>query len=144
MDFRQNRCVNSIMITLANSIIKMYRKKDGRASLRLRSYLLVHTNVTYSLYAYLRSLDLSLRMPTGESVQMDHSYTLCTETAFALDTMVHEFTGSGVVDMQPMVNTVAILRIDYHLSFTGHPTEKPEFYETKAPLIAVTHKYNGA
>jgi hypothetical protein len=124
------------MLRLADTSVRMYRRKDGRVSLRLKSYLMVDTNVGFRLSAYLRSISCHLRFASGEEVEFDRvAFTENTEAEYKLNTMVHGFWASAVVDMTSIRNTVAKLRMDYHISFTGHESEVPQFIETIVPLV---------
>jgi hypothetical protein len=63
------------MLSLADTSIRMYRKKNGLVSLRLKSYLLIHTGASFSLTAYLRKLSCQLTLSSGQIVSMEASYT---------------------------------------------------------------------
>lgn len=105
-------------------------------SLRLRSYLMVKTNTTFRLSAYLKAISCQLTLPSGESFLFDKvGYSDPTWCKYEIETMVHEFWASAVVDMPRLEDRVGVLRLDYHLSFTGHPYEKPSYFETVVPLV---------
>jgi len=124
------------MLRLSDTSIRMYRRKDGRVSLRLRSYLLVNTNVGFRLSAYLRSISCRLRFASGEEVGFNElGFTEDLEAEYKLNTMVHGFWAAAVVDMDTIRDTVAKLRMDYHISFTGHESEAAEFFEIVVPLV---------
>lgn len=124
------------MLRLADTSIRMYRRKDGRVSLRLKSYLLVESDVGFRLSAYLRSISCRLKFASGEEIEFDEvAYTEDTEAEYKLNTMVHGFWASAVTDMETIRNTVAKFRMDYHLSFTGHETETAESFEAIVPLV---------
>jgi hypothetical protein len=131
------------MLSLADTSIRLYRKKNGLVSLRLKSYLLVHSNVGFSLDAYLRNLSCQLTISSGQVVPMEYSFTIHTQAEHILDTMLHSFWAWGEVEMESMRNSLGKLRVDYHISFTGHPYEKPDFFEMIVPLIVKTRKYKG-
>ncbi|MBU4295270.1 MAG: hypothetical protein KJ862_05205 [Proteobacteria bacterium] len=119
----------------------MYRKKNGLVSFRLKSYLLVHTDVIFNLNAYLRNLTCQLTLSSGLVVPMDTSYTIRTQAEYVMETMAHLFWASGEAELESMCNSVGKLRLDYHISFTGHPDENPDFFETIVPLVVRTRKY---
>lgn len=124
------------MLRLADTSIRMYRRKDGRVSLRLRSYLMVKSNIGFRLSAYLREISCRLTLASGKVIEFEQiSYTEDTQAEFVLDTMVHWFWASAVTDMEVIRNSVGIFRMDYLVSFTGHPTEEPDFFEAIVPLI---------
>ncbi len=131
------------MLSLSDTTIRMYRKKNGLVSLRLKSYLLVHTNEGFSLLAYLKNLSCQLTLATGQVVPMCRSYSAHTQAEYLFDTMVHYFWAWGEVEMESMQNSVGKLRVDYHFSFTGHPYEEPDFFEIAVPLIVKTRQYKG-
>lgn len=120
----------------------MYRKKNGLVSLRLKSYLLVNTNLGFSLTAYLRNLSCQLTLPSGDVVPLERSYSMNSQADYVFDAMVHYFWAKGVADI-PLRNSVGKLRVDYHISFTGHSYEEPDFFELPVPLIVRTRQYKG-
>lgn len=124
------------MLRLADTSVRMYRRKDGRVSIRLRSYLMVSTNVGFRLGAYLRSISCRLQFADGKEIEFDSvAFTECIETEYKLNTMVHGFWAHGVTDISKIRDTVAKLRLDYHLSFTGHPEEEPSHFEVVVPVL---------
>ncbi len=124
------------MLRLADTSVRMYRKKDGRVSLRLKSYLLVESNVSFRLSAYVRELSCALRLASGEEIEFDTvEFTEETQAEYKLNTMVHLFWAAGVTDMKTIRNTVATLRLDYRISFTGHESEVAEHFEAIVPLV---------
>src|SRR5437870_7092549 len=75
------------MLRLADTSIRLYRKKDGKASLRLRSYLMVQTNVGFRLSAYLKTISCHLTLPSGEVIELtDISYS--DSCSYCLETMI--------------------------------------------------------
>ena len=130
------------MLSLSDTLVRMYRKKDGRASLRLRSYLLVTTNVGFRLSAYLKNISCRLRLVSGETIEFEEiAYSENLVCQFQLETMVHDFWASGIANMPTIKDQVGVLRVDYHLSFTNHPYERPSFFEVVVPVIARTTRY---
>jgi hypothetical protein len=114
----------------------MYRRKDRRVSLRLRSYLLIHSNVSFRLSAYLSSISCHLRFADGDEIEFDEvSFTEQTQAEYKLDVMVHGFHASAVTDMDTIRNTVANLRVDYSFSFTGGPDEITDSFQAVVPLV---------
>ena len=121
-------------IYLSDTSIRIYQKKDGRDSVRLRSFLMVPTDTGFSLSAYLRSIRCSLRLASGEVMEFDE-VGLADEGWHELGIMVHAVHASASVDSGQTLGHVGWLRVDYHLSFTGHPSEEPESFECRVPLI---------
>jgi hypothetical protein len=104
----------------------MYRRKDERVSLRLKSYLLVESKVGFRLSTYLRFISCYLRFASGNEIELDEvAYTEDTEAEHNLNTMVHGFWASGVTDMDTIRNTAATFRMDYRLSFTAIIRQSP-------------------
>lgn len=123
-------------LTLADTSIRMYRRKDGRVSLRLRSHLMVNTTVTFRLSAYLRNISCHLTWGSGHEVEFDEvGFTEGVEAPFQLNTMMHGFSASAVTDMKEIRDTVGKLRLDYLISFTGHPSEEPGCFEAVVPML---------
>jgi hypothetical protein len=131
------------MLSLSDTTIRMYRKKSGLVSFRLKSCLLVHTKVGFSLSAYLKKMECQLTLSSGLVIPMETSYTYHAQADHEMDTMVHFFWARGECEMESMRNGVAKLRMDYHFSFAGHPYEEPDYFEKKAPLVVKTRKYKG-
>jgi hypothetical protein len=86
------------MLRLADTSIKIYRKRDGRLSLKLRSYLMIPTNTGFRLSAYLRSMSGRLEFPAGESLELD-SIAKTEGCAYEMGHMVHDFWASVVTDL---------------------------------------------
>ncbi len=127
------------MLRLADTSIRMYRRKDGRVSLKLKSYLMVDSNAGFRLSAYLRSISCHLRFASGREIEFDDvAYTDDTEAEYKLNTMVHGFWASAVTDMNTIRNTVAKFRMDYQLVFT-----EPESFEAVVPLVRRSTAYGG-
>jgi hypothetical protein len=122
------------MLRLADTSVRIYRKRDGRLSLKLRSYLMVPTNAGFRLSAYLRSVSGCLEFPGGESVEID-TIAHTEDCAYEMGHMIHEFWASAVTDLPVSRYKAAKLTIDYHLSFTGRPTELPSSIELVVPLV---------
>jgi len=129
------------MIELSDTSVRLYRKKDGRVSVKLRSYLLVTTNVGFSLSAYLRSISLHLKLASGEELKFDEVSFACDVECYAMETMVHDLSGSGILEIDKIESTVGRLTLNYHLSFTGHDTEEPASISYIVPVIKRSTAY---
>lgn len=124
------------MIELSDTSVRLYRKKDGRVSVKLRSYLLVTTNIGFSLSAYLRNISLHLKLASGEELKFKEVSFACDVECYAMDTMVHDLSASGLLQIdKKFESTVGRLTLDYHLSFTGHDTEEPASISYIVPVI---------
>jgi hypothetical protein len=112
------------MLRLADTSVRLYRKKDGRASFRLRSYLMIDTSVGFRLSAYLKELSCKLTLPSGEDIVFEEiSFSEDLICKHQLNTMVHDLWASASADIKEIRNGVGKLRIDYRISFTGHEAE---------------------
>ena len=131
------------MLRLADTSIRMYRRKDGRVSLRLLSYLMVNAMGSgFRLSTYIRNLNCQVTFPDGRIVELDDvGWGYDMECEIEMDTMVHKFSAAGITDMDMISDGVALLRMDYTISFTGHPSEKPGFFEAVVPMIARSTVY---
>jgi len=121
-------------IYLSDTSIRIYQRKDGRESLRLRSYLMVPTDTGFSLSAYLKTISCSLRLASGQTMEFDE-VGLANDGWYEIGVMVHSLHAWSIVDTGQILGHVAWLRVHYHLSFTGHPSEKAESFECRVPLI---------
>ena len=82
------------MLRLADTSIRLYRKKDGTAAVRLRSYLMVHTNTGFRLSAYLNKIECSVAIADGPTVHFDE-ITYSEHCTFKMEHMVHDFWAVG-------------------------------------------------
>ncbi len=127
------------ILRLADTSIRLYRKKNGQVSLHLRSYLMIDTNVGFRLSAYLRDISCKLTLTTGQVVIFDDiSWGEWTFCKYERDTMVHEFLARAIADMPTIADGIGTLRVDYRFSFTNHPSEGFESFEVVVPLIKRT------
>ena len=123
------------MLQLADTSIRLYRKKDGSVSVRLHSYIMFHAkNGGFSLSAYLNQFDCSLTLDTGEVVKLnEYGYTV--NCIYKLDYMIHELWVSGVTNLEVIRDTAGILRIEYRLF--SHPGQgEPSVIERVVPVLA--------
>src|SRR5204863_570042 len=101
------------MLRLADTSIRLYRKKNGKVSLHLRSYLMIKTNVGFRLSAYLKDISCKLTFTTGEVVTFaDVSYCDWTFCQYEKDTMVHDFWARAIADIPIIKDGIATLRVD--------------------------------
>ena len=130
------------MLRLSDTSIRLYRKKNGKVSVRLRSHLMVATNAGFRLSAYLKDISCELTLPNGKTMEFDEvSFTDDLECKYQYHTMVHGFWASGTTEMRRLENSVGKLRLNYWLSFTDHPSEEPDFVEYVVPIIRMRSAY---
>lgn len=123
------------MLRLADTSIRLYRKKDGTVSVRWRSFLMIHTNVSFRLSAYLNKLECSLTIADGPTVNFDE-VAYSDNCIYGLDHMVYDIWASGTTPLEVMRDTtIGILRVEYLLfSFGGQ--DEPSVIELVVPVVA--------
>ena len=123
------------MLRLADTSVRLYRKRDWSVSVRLHSYLMLHSKGTgFRLSAYLNRFDCSLTLESGEVVEMDN-YSYTDACLHRMDHMIHEFWASGRTEMESIQNGAARLQITYRLfSFDGQGD--PDVLEMVVPVLA--------
>ncbi|MEC8376892.1 MAG: hypothetical protein ACI9DO_001362 [Reinekea sp.] len=131
------------MLSLSDTTFRIYQKKNGGQSLRLKSYLLIDTNASFSFPHYCRSISAKLTLQNGTEIPLSIGFSQSVSIPYQADTMVHDFWLSGEVKDIRLKSTVARLRVDYHISFTGHSSEEPSSFEIHVPLIVNTSLYKG-
>jgi len=123
-------------LDLADTSIRAYKKGNGKISLHLRSYLLVKTNTTFSLSHYMRSIDCQLILEDGTEIDFeDISYLVDIICKYSFNTMVHNFYASTITNLNDIEQSLALLKVKYHISFTGHPCEEPDSFKRIVPII---------
>jgi hypothetical protein len=125
------------MFELVDGTFRAYKKKDGRIALHSRTYLLIHTNVGFRLSAYLPGgVRAWLKIPERKEVEIEEiSFSDAVVRCNSENIMVHDFWMSTYLDERKLSPCVADLRVMFHLSFTGHPSEEPEFFERKVFVV---------
>ena len=126
----------SVKIDLADSTFRAYRRRDGDISLHLRGYLLVHTDAGFRLGAYLKAIKCWIKLPGRKEEEFDSvGFSECTVCKYDQSIMLHDLWISTVIRPTCIGPCVADFRMMYHISFTGHRTEEPEFIYRKVPVI---------
>lgn len=123
------------MLRLADTSIRLYRKKDGTVSVRWRSFLMIHTNIGFRLSAYLNKLECSVVIGDGPIVNFDQ-VAYSEDCTYKLGHMVHDIWASGSTPLGVMEDTtVGVLRVEYRLfSFDGQGD--PSVIEQVVPVVA--------
>lgn len=130
------------MLRLADTSIRLYRKKNGKVSVRLRSYLMIETNTSFYLGTYLKDISCVLTFSNGETMVFDDvAFAENMECEYHLDTMIHEFWASGITEMNCIKFSVGMLCVNFLFSFTGHPSEQSDSVEYIVPLIPIRTAY---
>jgi hypothetical protein len=122
------------MLQLADTSIRLYRKKNGLVSVRLHSYLMIYAKKQgFSLPAYLNQFDCSLTFESGECVLLDdYSYTV--NCFYKMGHMIHELWASGTMELETMTTTAGLLRIEYRIF--SHPGQgEADVFERVVPVL---------
>jgi hypothetical protein len=124
------------MLRLADTSIRLYRKRDWSVAVRLRSFLMVHckSGGGFRLSTYLNQFDCSVTFEDGQRIPLDdYSYTY--DCLHRMDHMIHEFWASGTANMESIHDGAALLQIEYRLfSFAGQGA--PNRIELVVPVLA--------
>ena len=124
------------VIDLADTTFRAYLKKRGGVSLRLRSYLFVHSTVGFKLSAYLKDIRGWITLPGRKEEEIDSvaiSENVVCEVSHEI--MAHDLWLSTVIRSRDVKRCIADFRMMYHLSFTGHPVEEPQFIHRKVLVV---------
>jgi hypothetical protein len=125
---------NDVKIELADTAIRAYKMGDGAISLRLRSYLLVHAG-GFNLTAKLKDIKSWIKLPGKNEVEFK-SVTVGDAAIYADNfVMLHDLWAATVIPGLLLRSCVANFRMKYHISFTGHATEKPKWIHKKVPVL---------
>jgi hypothetical protein len=82
----------------------------------------------------LNSIIGRLEFPRGELVELDE-IAFADSCQYEPETMIHGFWASAVTNLPVLKYKAARLAIDYHISFTGHPSEEPTSISLIVPLV---------
>jgi hypothetical protein len=124
-----------MLLRLADTSVRLYRKRDGAVSVKLHSYLMIHSKGNgFRLSAYLNKFDCSLTLASGEVVPLDE-YSYTDDCIYRMDHMIHEFWASGAVSMETIKDTAGLLRIEYRL-FSYEGQGAPSVIEQVVPVLA--------
>lgn len=88
----------------------------------------------FSLSAYLNKFQVSLKFEDGQTVGLeDFSHTY--DCLYKMDHMVYEMWAAGTMAMDPISDTVALLRVEYRL-FSHEGQGDPNIIEMAVPVLA--------
>lgn len=119
-------------IRLADTSVRLFKKRDGRTSLWLRSYLVIPGD--FRLSAYLQAISARVELPVGDGIALD-TILYGEDCHTVMGHMLYTFRASGVTDLPVRRHRAARLVIDYRLNFTGHPDEPSARIDVIVPLI---------
>jgi hypothetical protein len=124
------------MLRLADTSIRLYRKKDWSVAVRLKSHLMVHCKggAGFRLSARLNQFDCAVIFEDGQKVLLDdYSYTY--DCLYRMEHMIHGFWASGMAQMESLCDGAALLQINYRLlSYSGQGY--PDRIELVVPVLA--------
>lgn len=120
---------------LADTSIRLYRKRDWSVAVRLHSFLMIHSKGKgFRLSAYLNQFDCSVTFEDGQCVLLD-DYRYTYDCLHRMDHMIHELWASGTAQMNSVRDGAARLEIDYRL-FSGPGQGNPDRIELVVPVLA--------
>jgi hypothetical protein len=123
-------------LELSNVIVRAYKKKNLGIALHLRGHLLGFTNVSFSFCAYLREMQSWITLP-GQTEIEARSMSVNVGCTYSEDVMIHGLHAEFMLPYHKLRKSVAHLRMMFHVSFTGHPTEEPTYIERKTVIVLV-------
>lgn len=104
-------------------------------SFRLRSYLMIETSGGFRLSSYLRDISGHVEIPSGQVIEFKE-ISLSYDSRYKCGVMLHDFWAWGIGRLDVIHDSIGKLRLDYHISFTGHHYEAPDYIELPVPLLA--------
>lgn len=125
-------------LELSNAILRGYKKKNNKIALHLTGHLLVFTNVSFSLTAYLKEMQSWITIP-GYSESEAQSMSITVGCTYSEDIMIHDLHVKFIFPYHKLKKSIAHLRIMFHISFTGH--DEPTYLEKKAVIVPVPYSW---
>ena len=120
---------------LADTSVRVFSRKDGRSAVRLRSYLMIPVRPPgFRLSAHLRDTRMNLEFSSGHVIEFE-SVSWSEDSRYELDVMMHDLWAVFIGDVGKVRDGVGRLWLDYHISFTGHPSEEPGRFEALVPVL---------
>jgi hypothetical protein len=123
-------------LRLADTSVKAYKKRNGNISLHLKSYLMAIAKggAGYSLTSYLKNIECYITLEDNTQIKFEE-ISISVNSDYAFDTMVHSFKAVAITNLNKIKGAVGKLRVIYHISFTGHPSEEPEEFQLAVPIV---------
>jgi len=121
-------------LELTNVILRGYGKKNHKIALHLKGHLLVFTNAGFSLTGYLKEMQSWLTLP-GQKELMSLSMSVSVGCIYSEEIMIHDLWTNFILPNQKLESSIAHLRMMFHVSFPGHPTEEPAYIERMAVIV---------
>lgn len=124
------------MLRLADTTIRLYRKKDWSVAVKLHTHLMIHCEDerSFRLSAHLNKFDCTVTFENGTTVKLeDYAYT--ENCLHRMGHIIHELWASGQTEMESLSDGAARLRIEYRLfSFDGQGN--PSIIDLISPVLA--------
>lgn len=121
---------------LADTSLRLYRKRAWSVAVRLHSYLMIYCKDSrgFRLSAYLNQFDCAVTFEDGQKVLLDdYSYTY--DCLHRMDHMIHELWASGRADMESIRDGAGLLQVEYRL-FSNPGQGGAERIELVVPVLA--------
>jgi hypothetical protein len=133
---------NKKILDLSDATIRAFKKKDGRISFHLKSFIFVNTTVNFSLTDYLRDFHCSFTLPNDYTIEFDKT-AIGVRYFFPheFNILAHTFHASTISDLRELEDCLAKLNIVYRISFTGHPSEGSETLQKIVPVVTFFKEY---
>jgi len=127
-------------LDISSTEIRAYKTKRNSLSLNLRTRLLVFCDTTFSFTGYLKTMEAWLTIPGLRKVR-SKSMSVSAACSLSEGAMIHNLYLKFEIPAQKLNTSVAKLRLMFHISFTGHPYEKPIYLNKKAVIVPVDVAY---
>lgn len=127
---------NKKILDLSDTTIRAFKKKNGRISFHLKSFIFVTTTVNFSFTYYLREFHCSFTLPNGHKIEFNNTAIgVKYFFPYEFNIMAYPFNASTVSDLRDIEDCLAELNIIYRISFTGHPSETSETLQKIVPVV---------
>ena len=120
---------------LADTSIRLYRKRDWSVAVRLRSFIMIHSKGGgFRLSTYLNQFDCRVTLEDGQRVHLaDYQYDY--DCLYRMDHMIHELRAWGTAQMDSIKDGAALLQLEYRL-FSYEGQGDPDRIELVVPVLA--------
>lgn len=96
---------------------------------------MIETSVGFRLSTYLRDISGHLEIPPAQMIEFEE-ISFSYDSRYEYGVMLHDFWAWGIGKLDAVRDGIGKLRLDYRISFTGHPYEAPDYIELPVPLLA--------
>jgi hypothetical protein len=120
---------------LADTSIRQFRRRDGRISLKLRSYLLVETPIRFKITSAISDISGYIALTSGEIVTLEY-VSIADDGIFKLGVMMHDFWASGTANFGVIRDDLGVLTLNYVISTPGGAGLSNGEIQVVSPLVA--------